>query len=1021
MDDKSSVLNVDLNTGNQYNPNTSGTVSSILGARDKTASNATNQAKNLAQTSEAMKQLSADVEVLLNNLKDASAEVKKSTYFKEFKKVVDTFNEAMADSNKILEKGSTNIITLTKGVEKSNNAFDEMATYYDIMNSLYDQQKKDLKEITKEKQKEIALNKADLRYRKDVRGQQSKTIINTAKEGDKDLTGAVSKMAKGMQDVLTNIKTVVSLDKLTGINRTSLAQLQLDTMANMGLTRSSFNTFKSDLYSTINQSVYTPEDFQKALSSLNSMGINNTAEAVDKFNTIIQGQKLLGLSAEQQTKLQTLSNRTGRDSLTFQTNRMAKWMQMSTNIGQKQLSELADINANLLTQFSDIGINSEKFEAVNTANTAALTALTGDTAYAQTYTNVLSQLANDMQAPAESLALDLSTFKQHLNDGKSLFDLIDDGRGTYGDLYNRYMSNWDETQANLPAYTTARGIDSATAALIAQQAKYDLEHGRGTFTQYADSFNVNDPDAVKKLEDATYDSMSTSEKLLNDISNKIYDKTDWISLSKFENSMTIIIGLLSVLAASDLISGGVKVLGKLFKGAGNLFKGSGISGKLGSIGKGTSWSKLGTLGKAGAIGSIAAGAIWAGADAISGFNNTSKEMYGENASTGQKITAGATTLLSGSKVHKDAEGKVDIGANVGKGALSGAGKGALIGAGIGTFFGPGVGTAIGGAIGGLVGGIGGALSGLFKGNKAKEQQEKEQLEATKEIADNTAKTSDLLNSSLTLSTRKISSVRSYTGVGGGSYSFASQSAKPIDSYEDYLLRKGVIGIGGLSEFTGAEGQYAGPWVVTSDFGWRILRGKKDYHHGIDLAKGGTQEIYASHEGKVRLIKHGMNVGYGPYGVAVVSPDGKTEYQYGHMRSKSVKDGEHVYAGTHLGTMGTLGNSTGQHLHYQVNVSGKPVNPTPYINDSLWTGRAPTEQAKQIKDDTSSDKSSGSTVFTTKVRSFATNLGAGGGIDRITSGLADIKNTLIDLSNRQTRDEQILQMLQGNKKPEPRTS
>ena len=40
---------------------------------------------------------------------------------------------------------------------------------------------------------------------------------------------------------------------------------------------------------------------------------------------------------------------------------------------------------------------------------------------------------------------------------------------------------------------------------------------------------------------------------------------------------------------------------------------------------------------------------------------------------------------------------------------------------------------------------------------------------------------------------------------------------------------------------------------------------------------------------------------------------------------------------------------------------------------------------------------------------------------VVDGLADIKNTLIELSNRQTRDEQIMQMLQQNKKQEPRTA
>ena len=118
-------------------------------------------------------------------------------------------------------------------------------------------------------------------------------------------------------------------------------------------------------------------------------------------------------------------------------------------------------------------------------------------------------------------------------------------------------------------------------------------------------------------------------------------------------------------------------------------------------------------------------------------------------------------------------------------------------------------------------------------------------------------------------------------------------------------------------------------VVSSPYGWR----SSGWHKGIDLCTGnGTaygSAVIASRSGRVEAIQK-SNSGYG-HMVLINHGDGyKT--RYAHMISGSIRVsvGEYVEAGQTIGKVGSTGNSSGPHLHFEVIYNGETKNPANYI-------------------------------------------------------------------------------------------
>ena len=115
---------------------------------------------------------------------------------------------------------------------------------------------------------------------------------------------------------------------------------------------------------------------------------------------------------------------------------------------------------------------------------------------------------------------------------------------------------------------------------------------------------------------------------------------------------------------------------------------------------------------------------------------------------------------------------------------------------------------------------------------------------------------------------------------------------------------------------------------TSGFGYRRdpFTGRIKFHHGVDFAAPPGTPVVAPADGVVRNIKwlsgYGLTMEiYHGYGVSTF---------YAHLKRVNVRVGQQIHRGDVIAFVGNTGRSTGPHLHYEVRVFGKAVNPLNYI-------------------------------------------------------------------------------------------
>lgn len=115
---------------------------------------------------------------------------------------------------------------------------------------------------------------------------------------------------------------------------------------------------------------------------------------------------------------------------------------------------------------------------------------------------------------------------------------------------------------------------------------------------------------------------------------------------------------------------------------------------------------------------------------------------------------------------------------------------------------------------------------------------------------------------------------------------------------------------------------------SSPFGMRThpISRKKRMHNGMDIAAKTGTAIKAAAPGVV--ITAGWMSGYG--NTVVIDHGGSMSTLYGHCSRIHVKKGARVSRGQKIASVGSTGNSTGPHLHFEVRIKGRPVNPRGYL-------------------------------------------------------------------------------------------
>ncbi|MBN2471932.1 MAG: M23 family metallopeptidase [Anaerolineae bacterium] len=150
-----------------------------------------------------------------------------------------------------------------------------------------------------------------------------------------------------------------------------------------------------------------------------------------------------------------------------------------------------------------------------------------------------------------------------------------------------------------------------------------------------------------------------------------------------------------------------------------------------------------------------------------------------------------------------------------------------------------------------------------------------------------------------------------TGGGGGGSSDAGYIS----------FAPGQPGSCGSQANPGGTGYFGQP---LSRYSW--VRGFTGYHTGVDLAAPSGTPVYASSPG--RVIYRGWN-DWG-YGYLVVLAHGPFTSFYAHLSSINVGCGQMVGAGALIGGVGTTGNSSGDHLHFEIRYNDIPVDPLLYV-------------------------------------------------------------------------------------------
>ena len=165
--------------------------------------------------------------------------------------------------------------------------------------------------------------------------------------------------------------------------------------------------------------------------------------------------------------------------------------------------------------------------------------------------------------------------------------------------------------------------------------------------------------------------------------------------------------------------------------------------------------------------------------------------------------------------------------------------------------------------------------------------------------------------------------------------YATQTTLPVVNNEPTSSQSGSATTKPAGPAYTAKGDWAWPLgnascYISSNYGYRSASiSGNSFHGGTDIAGSGIsgKPVYASRAGKV-ITAVTSNRGYGIY-VLIDHGDGYSTL-YAHMSARYVSTGDNVSKGQMVGRVGSTGNSTGPHLHFEVRYYGEKKNPMNFV-------------------------------------------------------------------------------------------
>ena len=198
----------------------------------------------------------------------------------------------------------------------------------------------------------------------------------------------------------------------------------------------------------------------------------------------------------------------------------------------------------------------------------------------------------------------------------------------------------------------------------------------------------------------------------------------------------------------------------------------------------------------------------------------------------------------------------------------------------------------------------------------------------------TVQTSDTLSEIAKTHDIALSKIYAYNDLNAESVIGVGKEIFLPDANKLFIPTRTVVGTGSTASTTE---QTAGETLQSIGIRFRrptkgiITQGYHRSHYAIDIGNVMNTPIYAAAEGTVTTSRDGWNYGYGKY--IIVDHGNGVETLYAHMNERKVSVGDEIKTGQLIGLMGNTGNvwgPTGIHLHFEVRIRGRKVNPNNYF-------------------------------------------------------------------------------------------